>query len=58
MQRQLTLWPPKGRLAAQPIWRHLDEPQRTKLTAALAGLIGKAVRPQDDPAQAEDDHER
>lgn len=58
MQRQLTLWPPNGRSAAQPIWRHLDEPQRTRLTAALADLIGKAVRTQDAQAHAEDDHER
>jgi hypothetical protein len=58
MQRQLTLWPPKGRAAMQRIWRHLDEPQRTRLTAALASLIGKAVRPKDAQANAEDDHER
>jgi hypothetical protein len=58
MQRQLTLWPSKGRSATQRIWRHLDEPQRTRLIAALAGLIAKAVRPKDDPAEAEDDHER
>jgi len=58
MQRQLTLWPTKGRSATQPIWWHLDEPQRTKLIAALAGLIGKAVRMQDGPANAEDDHDR
>ena len=58
MQRQLTFWPPKGWSAAQPIWRHLDEPQRTRLTAALAGLIGKAVRTQDEAPNAEGDHER
>ena len=58
MQRQLTLWPAKERSAMQQLWRHLDEPQRTRLVAALAGLISKAVRPQGAQASAEDNHER
>ena len=58
MERQLTLWPSKGRSATQRIWRRLDEPQRTRLVAALASLIGKAVRPEGAQTSAEDDHER
>ena len=58
MRRQLTLWPAQGGSATQRIWEGLDEPERTRLTAALASLISKAIRPEGPKADAEEDHER
>ncbi|MHC4066856.1 MAG: hypothetical protein ACYSUI_20460 [Planctomycetota bacterium] len=58
MQQQLTLWPARGRSTTQRIWEGLDEPERTRVVAALASLISKAMRPQGAEAAAEEDHER
>jgi hypothetical protein len=58
MQRQLTLWPAQGGSATQQIWEGLEKPERTRLAAALASLISKAIRPEGAEANAEEDHER
>jgi len=58
MPRQSTLWPIEKPATAQRIWEDLDEPERTRVIAALARLISQVASPKALDKAAEDNHER
>jgi hypothetical protein len=59
VERQGTLWPAeRPTSAARRFWEGLDEPGRSRVLAALARLIGKAVAREGTTPNTEDGHER
>jgi len=59
VERQRTLWPAeRPPNAAQWLWEGLDEPARSRVLAALARLIAKAVHGEGTKPNTEDRHER
>lgn len=59
MYRQTDLWPDPHKTPQTPdIWRNLNQQEQTRLIAALAELISKAVYPEILNQTQEESHDR